>query len=60
MLQQGSYFCLPLAKKSMEHGLTKAKPSPSKNEVQKFIRKNILKIQDDKDSSHNNSYLYIE
>jgi len=40
-----SYFCIPPAKKSLEHGLTKAKPSPSKNEVQESIRKKKIKYK---------------
>jgi predicted component of type VI protein secretion system len=49
-----------LIMEEVEHGLTKAKPSPSKNEVQESVRKNISKIQDDKHSSRTKSYLYIE
>ncbi len=51
MLQQGSYFLLPLTKKSLEYGLIKEKTFPRKNEVQKSIRKYTKEIQGHKQSS---------
>jgi hypothetical protein len=50
MLQQGSYFLLPLTKKSLEYGLIKEKPFPSNNEVQKCIRKDTKTTQGHKQS----------
>jgi hypothetical protein len=51
MLQQGSYFLLPLTKKSLEYGLIKEKSFPSKDDVQKSIRKDTKEIQRHKQSS---------
>jgi hypothetical protein len=51
MLQRGSYFLLPLTKKSLEYGLIKEKTFPSKNEVQKSIRKDTKEIHGHKQSS---------
>jgi hypothetical protein len=51
MLQQGSYFLLPLTKKSLVYCLIKEKPFPSKNEIQKSIRKDTKEIQGHKQSS---------
>jgi hypothetical protein len=45
------FFLLPFTKQSLEYGLIKEKPFPSKNEVQKSIRKDTKKIQGHKQSS---------
>jgi hypothetical protein len=44
-------FLLPFTKQSLEYGLIKEKTFPSKNEVQKSIRKDTKKIQGHKQSS---------